>query len=390
MFVSPATMITKLKKKVFGAPLQSLYRRLIKLQKAPQQPEIIRTISTILENKGVHYHSRTIKRQLLGNIEYIPESLEETLVDWLKNTPQNEYQSLLAQFRKDKESLENSHDKSLYVSPQNFIRMADAYLYLNKISSRRRLAVRLNQDLKKKNISMGLETLQSALAGKTQKIKKILEDELRGYFVQESFSTSENFIEELALKAIQEVQKVEVKNIPKLVDDYLLKTEGISRRKLAMLLKDRLTQKGYTYHLSSIQSILEGKTKKTRKIVLQTLIDLFKSKVFEEPGPSHVSIKGRPSIANRVLAAYDQFLHAQDKDLKFYHQVFLKLRSELIRKVWLKKHPKFVSKSIKEPKKLKSFFEDFSEERSPPNHCYNDTEPQVAYDVEIRLDRLVS
>jgi hypothetical protein len=46
---------------------------------------------------------------------------------------------------------------------------------------------------------------------------------------------------------------------------------------LALRLQHRLQEKGYAYHLSSLQSVLEGKTHKTRKVIVDTLQELLQA-----------------------------------------------------------------------------------------------------------------
>lgn len=276
--------------KVFGKPLQGLYAKFIKEKGVPCQPDLIREFCHSLSEQGLHYHPRTIKRQLLGNIEYIPEALEKIMVHWIQVQSKLSYQRLLREFKKNKKDLENSHDQTLYVSPQFFTRMGDGYFYLHKQLSRRQLALKLQEALKKKKVIIGLETLQAALAGKNQKIRKVLEDEMKQFFFQEGFETKdkiEKFLEEIQQKGFQEFEKVEVNNIEEIIDAYLLKSLGLSKRQLALKIKDRLEKKGYTYHLSSIQSVIEGKTRKTKRAILDIIHDLLKEEGIDNPENMH-------------------------------------------------------------------------------------------------------
>lgn len=265
--------------KVFGRPAQTLYGGLMKIPKGPVQAQLIRELQSSLKEKGVQYHSRTVKRQLLGNIEYIPEALEEALLGWTRQQPGAVYKKLLRDFTKNKNLLESSSEPSLYISASLFSRMVAAYLYLKKQLSRRRLAVRLQKNLEEKKILMGLETLQAALSGKTQKIRKCLEEEMRQLFFKEGFKSEAellSFLQEADAKGRQEIERVPTGNIHQWVDAYLLKSKDISKRQLALKIKGHLASKGYCYHLSSIQSVIEGKTKKTKRALLEAVYDTFK------------------------------------------------------------------------------------------------------------------
>lgn len=266
--------------KVFGAPLQNLYRGLLRTPRAPRQPELIRTLSQSLEGQGLHYHPRTLKRQLLGSIEYIPEPLEKSLLHWLEEHPIPGKKSLLENFVQEKSALAKSQDDSLYVPPAFLHQMADGYLFRHKGLSRRKLALQLGASLKAKGLSIGLETLQAALSGKTQKVRKVLEEELLGYFLAEGLADRaavEAYLEAAEGSGKQEVQKIEVGDLSHYADAYLLKHRGLSKRQLALRLQQRLQEKGYAYHLSSLQSVLEGKTHKTRKVIVDTLQELLEA-----------------------------------------------------------------------------------------------------------------
>src|SRR5262249_38762394 len=150
-------------------------------------------------------------------------------------------------------------------------------LFRHKGMSRRKLALQLGRSLKDKKITLGLETLQAALSGKTQKVRKVLEEELLNCFFAEGFKNREEveaFIHGTGNAGHQEVQKVDVGHLSSWTEAYLLKHPGLSRRQLALRLRHRLNEKGYVYHLSSVQSVLEGKTRKTRRVILDTLQEL--------------------------------------------------------------------------------------------------------------------
>lgn len=266
--------------KVFGAPLQNLYRALLRSPRSPRQPDLIRDLSKSLEGQGLHYHPRTLKRQLLGSIEYVPEPLEKSLLNWIDSHSIPGKKTLLEDFGQAKQRLENSHDDALYVPPAFLHQMADGYLFRHKELSRRKLALKLGNSLQAKGISIGLETLQAALSGKTQKVRKVLEEEMFDYFFAEGLKNRqevEAYLAEVESEGKQEVQKIEVGDLSGYADAYLLKHRGLSKRQLALRLQQGLQSKGYVYHLSSLQSVLEGKTHKTRKVIVDTLLELLQA-----------------------------------------------------------------------------------------------------------------
>lgn len=283
---SQATSNFQNQSKVYGRPLQDLYQNLIQTPGTPSQPVLIRQLCTALKKQNLQYHPRTVKRQLLGNIEYVPQALEKALVSWIKSQDKPIYKKLLLGFQNKKTSLESSADRSLYVSPQFFNSMANAYLVLHKNLSRRRLALLLQSELKSKSFSIGLETLQAAIAGKTKKIRKILENELKNLFSKEGYADKtqiEDFLKKVEGNGKKEIEKVAIGDLPEVVDAYLIRSEGISKRQLALRIQERLKKKGYVYHLSSIQSVIEGKTQKTKQVILETVNEMLKEEGFSDP-----------------------------------------------------------------------------------------------------------
>ncbi|MCE9625207.1 MAG: hypothetical protein K8R69_07135, partial [Deltaproteobacteria bacterium] len=283
-----------------------------------------------------------LKRQLLGSIEYIPEPLEKTLLGWIESNPVSGSKNLIETFQGQKAALENSNDDSLYVPPAFLNQMADAYLFRHKDLSRRKLALKLGASLQKKNISIGLETLQAALSGKTQKVRKVLEEELLGYFREDGLSdrgSIEAFLKETEANGGQEVQKIEVGDLSPWADAYLMKHRGLSKRQLALRLQQTLQAKGYVYHLSSLQSVLEGKTHKTRKVIFDTLQQLLQADGLDaservadyvnsgEGGPlewnHYVSAEEVPNQVERLLQSHPGITR---------RQVALQLREDLGKK----------------------------------------------------------
>lgn len=264
--------------KVFGKPIQDLYTNILNLPKAPHPPAIIGELCRSMEKFGLHYHPRTIKRQLKGNIEYVPEALELALIHWVQDQKLPGSKKSLNNFEKAKKDIENSDDLSLYISPDFFIQMAEGFLFLHKQLSRRKLALLLQIQLEKRKVFIGLETLQAALAGKTQKIRKVIEEELKQLFFEDGFNDKKSldeYLKKVSSEGKNEIKKVEVENIVEAVDAYLLKTKDISKRQFAIKVKACLEIKGYVYHLSSIQSVIEGKTRKTKKAILETIYEIF-------------------------------------------------------------------------------------------------------------------
>ncbi len=299
------------KTKVYGQPLAQLFSRIQQIPRAPQSAEILRNLSEALKKHGLDYHSRTLKRQLQGRIAYVPQALETEFLQWIKARFPQGSASLIEEFHKEKNQLQYSEDPHLYVTPRTFRQLTQAYLWIHKGMSKRKLALRLEESLRRKKIILGLETLQATLGGKTQKVRKILEDELR-FLLEEAGYRTETQLQAL-LKNSQDDEslvsiEVQSESFLQVLEAYRLRSPHHSKRQLALELQKRLKNKGYSYHLSSLQSILEGKTHRTRKILLETLKEILELSGWDNTE----SVEGFLSSLPRALSDEHQYRPVQD------------------------------------------------------------------------------
>ncbi len=334
--------------KILGAPLQRFYQKGLKQEGSSVQSKIIRHLQGSLRQKGQSYHVRTLKRQLNGAIQYIPELLEQLTLDYFKKNFPFTYKKGFSEFKKDKNLLEHSHKPSLYVPQDYFKKMVRAYLYRHKELSTRQLALKIHQTLKEKKVPLSLETILAALNGKTQKIKKVLEDELEIFFKQDGFKNREE-----VEKYISEQKKsdafyqwneiVPVEQITQSVSDLIAKYPHLTRRQLALKLQADLLQENFHYSLSSLQWILGGKTQKAKGIVKKYLDGYLSEESFfqevEQQNLKHKKKTGRPSLYQRLVESYEQLQQAEEQNRESLRNHFLNLRVEFIKKRWLLKHP---------------------------------------------------
>ncbi len=299
------------KVKIYGQPLARLFSQIQRIPHAPQSVEILRDLSHALEKHGLSYHSRTLKRQLQGRIAYVPLALETEFLHWIKSRLPHESNALIKNFDDEKQQLQHSDDPQLYVNPEVFRQLTQAYLWVRKGLSKRKLALLLEKSLQQKNIALGLETLQATLGGKTQKVRKILEDELRSLLKAEGYQ-NEKQLQELFEKSRSDESLVSVvvesEAFLQVLEAYRLRSPHHSKRQLALELQKRLKNKGYSYHLSSLQSILEGKTHRTRKVLLETLKEILESTGWNSTKSVEVFLDSLPS----AVSAEHQYRPIQD------------------------------------------------------------------------------
>lgn len=160
------------------------------------------------------------------------------------------------------------------------------YLYFKKNLSQRKLAMRLVNDINKKGIHISVETVQRFFGKIPTQTPELLKLTLMRYFKKEGFSSEREikiYIKKNIRKAKETFSYISSQEVIALSDLWVQVNGVKSKRRLAIDLKNLLENKGYKYHLGSLQNILCDKIVETKKIVLDGIIELllkssFKSK----------------------------------------------------------------------------------------------------------------
>jgi hypothetical protein len=187
---------------------------------------------------------------------------------------------------------------------------------------------------------------------------------------------------------------VSAEGLPQRVDEILQGNPLLTRRQLALLLREELLLRKFNFSLNTLQFILAGKTQKTRGALLEVLQEFQKPGVLDRLRLEQKDLlqgrKGRPSSDLRLTAALAKLNCAPGGEKKALYHHFLEARQELIRKRWSQKHPRKASPKNSRSQSLHDILNDV-EPVDPFGHDgTNPEDAAVAYDVGTGLDRLVS
>ncbi|MCP5467995.1 MAG: hypothetical protein H7A32_01845 [Deltaproteobacteria bacterium] len=269
--------------KTFGKPIQNLYNKLLKLKKSPEQVDVVNYLCRDLEKQGVTYHPRTIKRQLLGNIEYVPIILEESMLNYIRDTSLPGAAALIKAFKQEK---------------------------------------------KHSNSKLG------------QKASKKVFRENENNKIAKSVFSSQN--DDSELKQYVDAQVV-IDAAKKIFDQY----PQLTKRQLALLIKESSHNLGFEFSLNTLQYILAGKTNKSRRVLLIVLnsfledVEAFQAKIDVQLQQNR---QGRPSLYQKLQEAYhdweDEEKTSPNHENHDRKDEYLRLREDFIKRRYTKSYGK--------------------------------------------------
>ncbi len=325
--------------RIYGGPLHEQVSRLMNHPQAPSWARLVRELNVELQSRGLNHHPRTIKRQLNGKITYVPAGLETAFMAWLNSRKARFGINWVKEVQTKDLNLSKDRDPLLYVPVQQFLQLARTYQQRRPGFSRRKLALLLQKRLEAKGFSVGMEAIQSAIAGKTQRVRLIYEQEMAA-LVEELPIENSTTIEQPAMSYGDATM------IPQWVDEILPNHPGLSRRRLAGMLQQELQSREISMSLNSLQVILSGKTQKTRRLVLDLLDSWRDAPRLNEVlnrYQANLPIKTRRNLGVEVAAAWQNWHKALPQVRGEFHQTFLDLRKAFLRERWLYRQKKRTS-----------------------------------------------
>lgn len=161
-----------------------------------------------------------------------------------------------------------------YVPAEQIKDLMWGYLAVKKHLSQRSLAQMVLKDMKAKEKSISLESIQRIFSKEAKKAPAVIKDILIQYYQEAGFQSTNkiwHFIRHNKNQVIEEFSLISSDEVNKMALVWIAVNQTKSKRLLAMLLKKELDQMGYDYHLGSLQNILSGKIKETKKVVYHVL-----------------------------------------------------------------------------------------------------------------------
>lgn len=260
----------------------------------------------------------------------------------------------------------------------------------------------LSQQLEKAGLEVHPRTVRRQLEGQVRSVPQALETAIHAWVKrrrQRGFGKLlREFEQQIPPPTSVEGSKpqiyVDAQGLPGLVDEILQKNPMLTRRQLALLLREELLLRQFNFSLNTLQFILAGKTQRTRGVLLEILQEFKKPEVLDRMWEERRDLlqgkKGRPSTDLRLAAALAKLNQAPGGEKKELYHHFLQARQELIRKRWSQKHQRKPNAKTSRGQSLHDILNEV-EPGDPFSHeGTNPEDAVVAYDVGTGLDRLVS
>jgi hypothetical protein len=260
----------------------------------------------------------------------------------------------------------------------------------------------LTGQLEKKGLEIHPRTVRRQLEGQVRSVPQALETAIHTWVQrrrQRGFGRLlREFDQQRQQFAPPEAPKpqgyVDAQALPTVVDEILRENPLLTRRQLALLLREELQLRKFKFSLNTLQFILAGKTQRTRSVLLEVLQEFQKpgylDRLWSERRDLLLGKKGRPSNDLRLSAALAKLHQAPGEEKKALYHYFLEARQELIRKRWSQKHQRKTNTKTSRGQSLHDILNEVEPGDLFGHEGTNPEDAVVAYDVGSGLDRLVS
>ncbi len=245
---------------------------------------LIRHLKDKLTENGVHFHERSLRRQLGGAVESVPPELEQVLRQVLmEDTPYSTSESIDQAL--EARGLTTTRPDPDYVSAARAVALTRLWLYLHQGTSKRALAHRLSNDLATKGVTVGLDALQSELAGRGQLVRREVVELLVSYLEGDGITSESDAYAKIdewkgEIDAFEQGRDlVDGKRFRSLARLWQMRHKQASSRRLASLLGEKLRERGVRVGLDHLQRLVSGKARRIRLEVMQAMDDMMKGEV---------------------------------------------------------------------------------------------------------------
>lgn len=243
----------------------------LRFKPGASRESLARALRAELADRGVHYHVRSLKRQLHGSVSTVLASVEEMMRDLLLRdtdlqTPADvEFALWTAGL-----AVSPGRRRAMYVATERVLPLAQLWLMLNPIRSRRSLAVALSRRLAHRGVRLKVDPLQVVLGGRQLTARREILEELLSLLAVHRIASERDALARCrqhagdiagrtADRTLEPVQRLQT-----LALAWQVHTRNPSLRRLALLLRDRLWARGLDLGVARIQVALGGRAKSVR------------------------------------------------------------------------------------------------------------------------------
>jgi hypothetical protein len=244
------------------------------MKRDSSQGSLARKLCAQLDGMGVHYHIRTIKRQLSGEVATIPVSVQDVMRDLLlRDTSLQTWRDVTFTLWSVGLSVTSDRLHPRYVSTQRIRPLVQLWLILNPNRSRRALAVELSRRLANCGVKIKVNPLEVIFGGRQSSSSREVLDELLILLGEHGIETEDEAVNDPA--QLIDLGWVRAPPIASLAQRWLAESPGISIRQLAIRVAQTAQKMGYSTSHNTIQPILAGHKKKARGFVYRAMLKQF-------------------------------------------------------------------------------------------------------------------
>ena len=249
---------------------------------------LAKELQQTLNASGVHYHVRTIKRQLAGKVVTIPAAVQDAMrhlllrVGGLQGTRDIDHALAAAGL-----AVGFERRVSGYVSTDRIVPLAQLWLLLNPTRSRRSLALELAARLSDTGCPLKADPIQVILAGRQTSARREVLMELLALLAPHGIVSEQegrrrlstyraalsNYEAERSLRSASELFRLGVA--------WKVQAREPSSRHLAVLLRKRLASTHIDMSVHQLQEALDGKPKTVRGALVSAMESLLRETLRE-------------------------------------------------------------------------------------------------------------
>ncbi|MDC3960193.1 sigma-70 family RNA polymerase sigma factor [Polyangium jinanense] len=305
----PAAAMAETPERIPGAAFRAAAT--LHLQRNPHlsRESLARELRERLARRGIGYHLRTLKRQLSGAVATVPPEVEHALRDVIADAGGADAIAAIEQALVEAGlSGESAATTPTYIACERMLPLAQLWLYLHPERSKRALAFRLREELERVGIRLNVDSLQSILAGKQRLVRREIQDALFALLRHAgvtSAADAEARIEAMSreIRGAQEGRAFEsARTIHELAKAWKIEHKEPSSRRLAILLKQRLAERGIAIGLPHVQKLVDGRARRVRHAMAKAIESILRGDASSAAIEAPVVKDGQPSGAELDLA----------------------------------------------------------------------------------------
>lgn len=240
---------------------------------------LVRRLQQHLAGRGIHFHERSLRRHIRGSVASVPPELEAALEELLQTDLEyTSRESITAAL--EARGLASSRPDPDYVEAERAVVLTRLWLFLHPETSKRALSLSISEKLAQRGVTVGLDALQSELAGRGQLVRREVIDALLEALAGDGVPT-EAAARERAAAAAAEIEAfeqgrelVDGDRFRTLARQWQLMQREASSRRLATQIEARLRDRGVRLGLDHLQRLISGKARRVRVEVLQVMEEM--------------------------------------------------------------------------------------------------------------------